>query len=277
MEIERGSLSGSFLDTTVLVDIAERGEPYRTKCEAFIRANQPAATPFYALRELLAGHVRNLCTAHNILLAAETAPEAMLALLRISPAEGRKKQDKLQALASAMQEAFSSNPSGDRQDMKREMLQNLAVQVNRLWRGVRRLKAVSIVHSLSCFNDGRITYGSAGELRGPRDSFNCIKTERCAAAAYIYDNQSDLAKMICALHPHNLDSKAAKKGENVQRRKALKELQSKGPAKFDKSRCRALGDAYFVSMCPPGSVVVTSNLEDHVPLCRAVGKEAKAP
>ena len=120
-------------------------------------------------------------------------------------------------------------------------------------------------------------YGAAGELRGPGDSFNCIARERCAAAAYIYDNKSNVTKMIDALRPDRLDSKVANKKENSQRRKALRELQARGPRDFDKRRCRALGDAYFAAMCPAGSVVVTTNISDYAPLCAALGKQAKVP
>lgn len=270
-------MTGSFLDTTVVVHIADNVEPGKTKGEAFIQANQPAESPYYALRELLDGHIQNLCVTHNVLQAAENPAEALLVLHRRSPAEGRKKEAKLLVLATALNATFAGNPSGGRGDQKREMLQYIALKVNGLWRRAHKLKNVNLVQSLGCFNDGKIKYGIAGELRGPNDSFGCIKTERCAAAAYLYDNKSDLIKMIDALHPNNLDPSVALKNENQQRRKALKELQVKGPNEFHKGRCRALGDAYFAAMCPAGSVVVTSNTRDHIPLCLALSKKAVEP
>jgi len=270
-------LAGSFLDTTIVVHIADNKAPEKKRGEIFINANQPAAMPIYALRELLAGHIQILCDAHNILCAAENPGEAQLALLKRSPAEGRKREAKFQALGNALAAVFDANPSGDRDSVKREMLEIIALRVNGLWRRARRLNGVNITQHLSCFNDGKITYGPSGELRGPNDSFNCIKAERCAAAAYLYDNKNDLAKMIEALHPEKLDSSVANKNENGQRRKALKELLSKGPKEFHKGKCRALGDAYFAAMCPAGSVVVTSNIQDYIPLCSALGKIAKQP
>lgn len=269
-------MTGSFLDTTVVVHIADKIEPGKTKGEAFVNANQPAESPYYALRELLAGHIQNLCDAHNAIRAAENPAEALIALLRRSPLEGRKKEAKLQALAISLSETFA-NPSGVRSDQKREMLQSLALRANGLWLRAHKLTNVKLVQSLGCFNEGKITYGVAGELRGPNDSFNCITSERCAAAAYLYDNKSDLSKMIEALHPGKLDPSVATKNENSQRRKALKELLEKGPKAFGKRRCRALGDAYFAAMCPAGSVVVTSNTVDHQPLCLALTKKAVEP
>lgn len=267
-------MTGSFLDTTVVVHIADQQEPGRTKGNAFVKANQPAESPYYALRELLDGHVHYLCDAHNAILAAENIAEALQALLNRSPAEGRKKGAKLQAFATALSGVFVDNPLGNRGDQKREMLEALALRINGLWRRAHKLKNTDLVQHLGCFNDGKITYGAAGELRGPDDSFGCIKSQRCSAAAYLYDNKSDLKKMIDALHPKNLEPAVANKNENQKRRKALKELIVKGPIKFNKSRCRALGDAYFAAMCPATSVVVTSNIEDFMPLCVALSKTA---
>lgn len=270
-------MTGSFLDTTVVVHVAENIQPLKTRGEALINASQPTTTPYYALRELLAGHVQIICDAHNTLLATDNPGEATLALLRRSPAEGRKREGKVKILADAVDAVYRAKPMIPLMNSKREILQYLALRANGLWRRAHKLKGVQLVQSLACFNEGKITYGFAGELRGPCDSFNCNKGERCAAAAYLYDDQSILKKMIEALHPKNLEPKIAEKNETQQRRKALKELQSKGPNDFSKQRCRALGDAYFAAMCPPGSVIATSNMEDFVPLCTALNKKAVEP
>ncbi len=270
-------MNGSFLDTTVLIHIAEGVKPHSTKGEAFIGANQPAEIPYYALRELLTGRVRILCDAHNALLSAENAPEALLSIHRSCCFAGRTMNSKLEEIAKAMASVFVDNPKGSRELLKREMLQDLAIKANNLWRKSRQLKMTTLVQPLACFNDGKVDFGPSGELMGPRNSFNCIKNERCAAAAYIYDDISNLTKMIEALHPKNLESKAANKTENKTRRKVLKDLLSQGPKDFNKGSCRALGDAYFAAMCPPGSVVVTSNMDDHEPLCLALGKKAIEP
>ena len=227
-------MPGCFLDTTIVVNVTDGEEPLKKRGEDFVKNNQPAEAPYYALRELQAGHLRILCDTHNILLATENAAEALNALLNRAQAEGRKRESKIQALANAMASVFADNPTGKREELKREMLGALALRANSLWRKSQRLKMVSMTQSLSCFNSGKVTYGADGELRGPNDSFNCIKSERCAAAAYIYDNQSNLKKMIDALHPKNLDSKIAAKNETGKRRKALKELRDKGPVGFHK-------------------------------------------
>ena len=259
--------------------MADGPEAGRIKGEKFVSANQPAAVPYYALRELLAGRVQIICQAHNMLLAAENPAEALLAMSNRNPAEGRTKQSRMQDLMVALERVFEKNPKGGRQDLKREALQSLAIQASRMWRKAHRLRSTNLTQSLACFNDGKISHDDAGGLRlkGTEDSFNCITSERCAAAAYLYENKAVLDKLINALHPNNLDVKIANKNETKQRKKALKELKSIGPNRFHKGRCRALGDAYFAAMCPPGSIVLTTNIEDFAPLCLAINKEVKEP
>jgi hypothetical protein len=70
---------------------------------------------------------------------------------------------------------------------------------------------------------------------------------------------------------------ASKKKENSQRRKALKDLASNGPKKFNKGYCRNLGDAFFAQMCPQNANIVTTNISDFIPLCSALKKQAVKP
>jgi hypothetical protein len=119
--------------------------------------------------------------------------------------------------------------------------------------------------------------GKSGEIRGPGDSFNCSKEERCAAAAYLNDDPVALKNMIAALHPANLTKEAKDKRENSQRRKALKEIQTNGPSRFNKGLCRAIGDAYFAGMCPASSTLLSTNTSDFEPLCVALKKALAKP
>lgn len=266
----------SFLDTTIVIDLAQGDSP--SKSSVFVSENQPAHMAQYALRELLTGRVRNLCDVHNVVLGAEDFAQALFALVNLPAMEGRKKQAKLQDVAQGLMTVFEAHPNGSRNSLKRQLLQDLSLRAGRLWRNAQRLSGVATVQKLSCFNaNGKLARGHGGELRGPNNSFNCSKDERCAAAAYIHDDPVALTKMIDALHPSKLKEEAKTKNENSQRRKALKELQDKGPKEFNKRFCRALGDAYFAAMCPPGSVVVTTNVADFEPLCAALGKRVQRP
>lgn len=268
-------MSESFLDTTILVRLVVSESD--VALSEYLSSNLPARVPYYAVREFLTSLVRSTCDAHNKLSAAENPGEAILAFLSLPPVVGRKRDAGIRVVADEISKAFEKNPNGSRANLKRELLQALALKAVRLWKRARRPVLCSLVQSLGCFNSGEISRGEAGELRGPHDTFDCLPSERCAAAAYLCENRIVLDKLIAALHPSQLDDIAARKVENVSRRKALKEIRDAGATKFNKRHCRSIGDAYFAAMCPPGSTVVTTNIVDHKFLCEAVGKQAVEP
>lgn len=265
-------MNGSFLDTTFVVELAN--STGTEAAERYLAKHLPAHMPHYAIRELLTGLIRVLCDAHNKLRAAEDPGEALLAFASLPAVVGRRKNGGIQVIAQELTKAFQQNPNGRRSGLKKEMLQSLKLKVGSLWKQARRPKLCSVVQSLGCLNSGELMQGDSGELRGPNGSFNCLQHEKCAAAAYLYQDKIALNKLIDALHPRNLDSVAAEKRENASRRKALKHLRDRGPRDFNKNRCRALGDAYFAAMCPPGMSVLTSNIVDLGHLCLALGKQA---
>jgi hypothetical protein len=196
-------VSGSFLDTTVLVGLSEFTEPTRSNSQQFVDSHQPSEAGYYASRELLAGPVQYICDAHNVLLGAQNHTEAMLAI---------------------------SGKAGTPADYKREALQAIMIKGQQLWYRANTLKNVRRVQQLACFNSGDISIGEGGELRGPNNSFNCLATERCAAAGYLSEAEAALTKLIEALRPAKLDKGARGKGENVSRRKALKQIKALGPS-----------------------------------------------
>jgi len=272
-------VAGSFLDTTIVINIAEKTDPHFSKSKQYLLANQPVTFPYYALRELLAGHVQLLCRLHNILRGSNNVGEAFLAISRMHPLEGRKKHSSFQALGEALSDLCQRSPKGTLEEVTPALTRALALRIARVWSSACRPTAMEVTQPLSCFNHGDVGYGIMGELRGPNGSFNCRShaSNRCAAAAYIYGDQVALTNLIAALRPKKLTPGQASKNENIQRRKVLKDLQTDGPSKFNKQKCRALGDAYFATMCPPGSVVVTTNASDFEPLCAALNKSFSVP
>jgi hypothetical protein len=269
-------LSGSFLDTTIIVNISDSNSISKQTSEKFISQNQPSETPYYSLRELLAGPIQNLCNVHNSILASDNIGEALLSISRGNYASGRKLGSRLGIGHEVLDKFFRDAPDSPRGHMKNEALEWLLIRANMMWRKAMKPKNVDIVQSLGCFNSGKLSLGAANELRGPNNSFNCHSKSRCSAAGYIHEDLSSLSKMIDALHPDQIDAKLADKQETKSRRKALKELRQHGPDKFNKNMCRALGDAYFAAMCPAGKSVVTTNIVDFEPLCSALNKDLKS-
>jgi hypothetical protein len=265
------------VDTTVLIEIAVERQPIFGEAERFAASSGPALRPDYALRELLAGKVQQLCDAHNRVKAADDPGEAINAILQSAGFQARTAISKVSAVAQAMSDAFKANDQVTSESLQREIMQSLMLQANQLWRKARNAKFLEGGQPLSCFPGGALLLDpTTGALQGPGGSFNCLRAERCAAAQYMSQNKIDLQKLIDALHPDRLGKEAGKQ-ENKTRRTALKELLNRGPKDFNKKYCRALGDAYFAIMAPPGYVVLTTNLVDHQHLCGALNKQAVKP
>lgn len=167
-------------------------EPFRITLQSE-DVHHPSALPQYALHELLAGLVRYLCDAHNILLSAENIGEALLALGR-NPFQGRKGATKQEALAEVLSQVLSNDPSAPRSTVSDDALDALALKTAGLWSRAKAHKRLDYVQALGCFDDGDLTFGEANELRGPNDSFNCLAKERCAAAAYMHEDKATLER-----------------------------------------------------------------------------------
>lgn len=196
--------------------------------------------------------------------------EALFILAKLHPAVGRKKHAKIEIFAKNLQNVCEEDPHRPVNDVLDDMAANLALQVTRFWRAAKRAKGWSVVQPLGCFGLGDFTLGKLGELKPPSNTFNCDPESPCSAATYLAERPGSVTKLCEALHPRCLPDHLAGKKETQSRRAALKHLKS-WPAKFDKRRCRALGDAYFAIMCPATAMLATSNKEDFEPLCKALG------
>lgn len=267
-------MSGCYLDTTILVHLAESDEPERLRNQAYVDGHQPAEVAFYAAKEVLAGPVRYICDAHNTLHAAKNEGEAIIGLQKRLRFKSRWRDSAIRTLALSVSE-FYKVPAAD--ERKREALQWIKLRASQLWGRANRPTNVKVVQPLSCFNRGELKIGDSGELRGPNDSFNCLSDERCSAAGWLHDDIPAVDKLLNALHPTKLDERAKSKQENLSRRRALREVKMKGPNDFDKGKCRALGDAYFAVTCPMGRTLATTNVDDFAPLCDALGKKFEKP
>lgn len=261
----------AFLDTTLVLHLSDTGSPDHANARKLVVNNSPATAPVYALRELLAGPLQNICSVHNRLKASDNIGEALLALAQLNPAMGRKKGAQIEQFALQLAAVCQENSGATLQETLDGMTQSLALKVARLWLRAKKAQGWSGVQPLGCFPSGEFSMGQAGELRAPSDSFNCDKRARCSAAAYMHDQAGAVSKLCDALHPSRLSAQLASKGETASRRAALKELRDKGPKDFNKSRCRALGDAYFAVMCPATSSVATTNKVDFEPAVRSTG------
>ena len=99
----------------------------------------------------------------------------------------------------------------------------------------------------------------------------CDVDEECCLAAELKSRPDLLAALRDAIPPTSTRS------EDVNRRKVLRQLVKHPNEILDRNGCRQLGDAIFAFFCPENACVLTSNLKDHLPLTKAIGKTAEAP
>lgn len=270
-------MTKSFLDTTIVVDLSGPESPASKKTRTFVEENAPAEAPQYVLRELLSGHLQNLCDVHNRLKASRDIGEAVVGLAALNPVVGRKKQAKIDLFAAQLKAACAAGTGQSLDQVRNEMCQSLSLAVQRLWQRAVESRSWRNVQPLGCFGSGSFSLGANGQLVPPQNTFNCDPGARCSAAGYLYERIAEVEKICAALHPDALPEKLKGKREITQRRAALKELRNLGPKKFNKGRCRALGDAYFAIMCPATAWVVSTNELDFLPMCQALGKQVVNP
>lgn len=131
----------------------------------------------------------------------------------------------------------------------------------------RRSVTTRVVDSLSCFPEGNLVERrgllECGATTCPLKASCCLKPK---LAARLVD--------VAALRDV---AKAGEGREHTRRYQALREVHRKPKATMSSKDCRALGDAYFSFFAPPGSIILTTNAKDHVPLAAALGKIVQAP
>lgn len=271
---------GCFIDTTLVVASAQKDDRWTPISESYAKSNAPGEVPQYAQRELLASVIQILCNTHNRIRDSQNIAQALLAVIQLPAISGRMKEGQLQAIAISLRKALSEhgNPNEPMSvSTSRAACQQLALLAERSWRRGRNLPSFMSVQPLGCFTGNDLTLDAAGFLKGPSGRFGCNPKVRCSAALYLHGKIDQVEKLVKFLRPTKEAKKGGEKRETTRRRAALKDLVQNGPDKFNKNNCRALGDAYFAVMCPPGSHVITTNIVDHIPLCEALGKEALNP
>ena len=224
-----------FLDTTIVVDVASNRQPSTSWAQQIAANRGPVELPEYALRELLAGVVQQLCDAHNRVKASQNPAEAILAVLQSGGFHARTSMSKASHIASAFSACLTASGGVSSESAKREVAQALRLKANGLWRKGKSIPFASGVQPLACFGNGSLQDDPlTGVLSGPGGTFSCKKTVRCSAAMYLNEKPIDVRRLVDALHPDKLDPKIAFKQENSSRRAALKELLARGPKEFNK-------------------------------------------
>ena len=137
----------------------------------------------------------------------------------------------------------------------------------RSWRKRRNI-TTSVVDNLACYIEAEPKVAKDGSLDlAPQ---RCEDEECCLAARL-----KSKPELLEALR-NAIPEKSSRK-EDIKRRQALKTLIKHPKETVTREICRALGDAIFAFFCPANAVVLTTNLRDHEPLAKSIGKNAEKP
>jgi hypothetical protein len=265
----------AFLDTTVLTDaLFKTGNQGRVACDA-IAKYRTVLVSRYALKEFKAGPIRAYAWFHNKVTGAATFGEAVRAIQSV-----RRHKNLASTAIEALAEFHSSigkirstslldQYPRDTHDeiMKKEAKAYLRTKVLMAWRAVRR-EPYQATHPLSCFAEVGPSLNDDGTLE--YKPLMCTLGECCLPRQFAEQKTATLAlRDVCA----QLEGKP----EMRKRRKVLDRIIRSPTTSINESECRALGDAVFALQCPVEAAILTTNISDHEPLAKAVGKSIVRP
>jgi hypothetical protein len=266
----------AFVDTTILADATLKCGPQREVAAKALARYEETELPVYALKEFKQGVLKYYAWLHNQLADSGSFAKAVVALHRVGFTPRRQMaQSALEALAIAAKdyarrtigeiaEKNAPTESADKclADEYRDFLRYLIFDA---W-DQRRALTTRVVNDLVCYKevppelkDGQI------DLEPTR----CDPKPECSLAEGFRKQRREIESLIRILD--------GKSGQHRSQRNALLRLLLSPPGRVRHSDCRALGDSVFALLCPPDSVILTTNLKDHIPLAAAVGKKVEGP
>ena len=266
-------MSKAYVETTILTDVLLK--PSSTKeaaAKAALARYDTTLLPVYSIKEWKAGPVEYYAYFHNKLLTTKSLSNTIAAINSLAYSPYRKSTS-VQALEAATRldkgpaPATSTNKERDEENADRYRLA-IASLILRSWRK-RRKVASQTVQDLDCYIEAEPRIGKDGlfDLKPQK----CDPTRECSLANLL-KSKPDLLRSMRNAIPENSSRK-----EDRERRKVLKQLINTPKQPLTREGCRALGDAVFAFFCPEEAVVLTTNIRDHGPLAKAVGKRAEQP
>ena len=266
-------MSRAFIDTSILTDALLNSGLKRDAAKALIKKYQQSEIPIYVIKEFKAGPLAYFRYMHNKLLSVKSVAQALAAVQAVSR-KANLQNTAIQALSQASNGIAKytlsdlvrrygpdANPDVVYADSLRE---ELKIKIFLAWDD-RLTVATNLCWPLSCYLQSGPTNKRDGQI--DLTPTMCDKGDQCCLQAFLL---KDISKLV-AVHAA-IDSQPVK-AENTKRMKVLKELISKGKKyALDKRACIALGDAVIDLMAPDDAVILTTNIRDHEPIAKAIGK-----
>jgi hypothetical protein len=270
-------MSKAYVETTVLTNVLLKpGSQKEATARLALSRYEETLLPVYSIKELKAGPLDHYSYIHDKLVQTRSLAHTLAAVNSLNPiTQARRKSTSLEALEAAAQldstqRATIRPGSPADQEMADRYRYSLAALIILSWQKRRKVTAKTI-QDLECYTEAQPKIGKNGFFDlTPRE---CARDRHCCLwdELKLEKNKS----LLTALR--NAIPETSQSYEDKNRRKVLKHLINTPKLPLDREQCRLLGDAVFAFFCPEDAVILTTNIRDHQPLARAIGKRAEKP
>jgi hypothetical protein len=261
----------AFVDTTVLTDILLKTDWQRERSVKALRSFRRTELPVYAIKEFKAGPLGHFVWLHNKLQTTKCVSATMMAVAKLMPYRRHHPATVAEALAEEFNSLGRKTPrrlaevygerSLDEISIEASML-SIRYRIMRAWQR-RREVTTAVVLPCPCYVGTQLTLKRGLIDVRPR---KCAEAGGCAIARYLRERRDELEKVF-----------PIAKEKGGQQYQSIRSLLRTPKRTLTDGKCRALGDVVFACLCPPGAVILTTNLRDHEPLANALGKVAVSP
>jgi hypothetical protein len=268
-------MTKAFLDTTILADVLLKIGPENVRARNSLRMYDELLVSGYAVKEFKRGALRYYIWLHNKIITTGSWGDAVAAIATVhrqrnlSMTASKAAGDFLNSMAEQRAQAgdIARTDAEYREMQAKEARSWLKTKIIKAWRDQGR-KPFIHVEPLSCY---AVVPPNETPLGLINNSPIVCTLSNCCLTKQFSENLDATERLERACEEH------ASKPEMAKRRTVLKDIRRKPKARLEERDCIALGDAVFALQCPPGAVVLTTNLSDHGPLTAALGKSADTP
>lgn len=270
-------MNKAIVDTTILTDVLLNSGEVRTQAKKALDFFDQTFLPVYAIKEFKNGPLKNFVWFYNKLSTVGSLKKALEALHAMSRTPRKyTTSTAIQALKEAegsigqqctatLTKKYGENASLDK-ILCDELRLALKVAIFRSWRKRRKI-STDVIQPLACYREV-IPYEKRGLIE--LDPKECIKSIDCTMASLLKTRPDELRLMRESIV-------SSDKLENKRRAEVLRKLYRTPKLPIDDKDCRSLGDAIFIFLAEKDTVILTTNISDHAPLAKAVGKRALSP
>jgi len=266
-------MTDAYIETTVLTDLLLKpNSKKQQRAKAALLKYDSTLLPVYSIKELKAGPLDTFAYIHDKLLLTQSLADTLQSISEL-PIRSYRRSTASEAIAAAGQivkthpKTYTALGSSDKDHADSYRL-SLASLIIRSWKKRRKI-TTRVVDDLPCYLEAapRIRRDGFFELNPKR----CEEDQECCFALKLKAEPGMLEALREAI-PSNSNRR-----EDQRRRQALKHIIKHPKEVVTRDICEALGDAIFAFFCPENAVILTTNLNDHEPLAKAIGKTAEAP